>query len=230
MIQFNLLPDVKLEYLKAERLRKLVIAVSALVTLAALVVMLALLSVTILQRKHLSDLNKDIKSQSSQLEGQADLNKILTVQNQLGSLTDLHSAKPAASRLTDYMKQLTPSKAAISSLNIDFNQHTLNITGTADSLATVNQYIDTLKFTTYKADDGTSQNAFSSVVLASFGLTTHEADYNITFSYDPTIFEITKSVTLTVPNIVTTRSETEQPSDLFKLPVDNPASSTNKGQ
>lgn len=219
--QFNLLPDVKLQYLKAESTRRLVTTLSVLITIVAVALLIVLFAVTTLQRKHLSDLDRDIKTASAKLEGQPDLNKILTVQNQLGSLTDLHDAKPAASRLTTYLSQITPLKASISNLNVDFTQNQMTITGTANSLATVNQYVDTLKFTTYKtADSDGSTNAFSDVVLGSFGLTQHEADYTITLTYDPVIFDITQDVTLTVPNKVTTRSEVEQPTDLFKLPVD----------
>ena len=226
MIQFNLLPDVKLEYLKAERTRKLVVSVSVLVTIVAIALLVLLLSVTILQKKHLNDLSRDIKSEKSKIEGQSDLNKILTVQNQLNSLTGLHKTKPAASRLTAFLTQITPAKASISNYNVDFNVHNMTIAGTADALATINQYVDTLKFTTYTAGDTTPTSAFSDVVLTSFGLTQHEADYTITLNYDPKIFDITEDVKLTVPNKVTTRSELEQPTDLFKLPVDKPTGST----
>jgi Tfp pilus assembly protein PilN len=225
MIQFNLLPDVKLEYIRAERVRRLVITISVLVTIAAIILLLLLLSVNALQKKHLSDLNRDIKAASSKIVKQTDLNKILTVQNQLKSLSGLHAAKPAASRLNDYLSQVTPNQASINNLTVDFTQHQVTITGTADSLATVNQYVDTLKFTTYtvKGEDG-SQNAFSDVVLSSFGLTKDEADYTITLTYNPDIFDITKDVSLTVPpHKITTRSEVEQPADLFKLPIDTPA-------
>lgn len=227
MVQLNLLPDVKLQYLKAQRQRRLIISISTLVTLVAVALMVILLAVTILQRKHITDLNNDIKTQSKSISGRENINKILTVQNQLASLTNLHATKPAASRLADYLGQVTPDQASINNLNIDFNQHQITITGTADSLATINQYVDTLKFTTYsvKGNDG-SQNAFSSVVLSSFGLTQHEADYTITLNYDPTIFTITDDVTLTVPNKITTRSEVEQPTDLFKLPIDKPDTKT----
>lgn len=226
MIQFNLLPDVKLEYLRAERTKRLVIGVSALVTIAALALLVGLLSVTALQRKHLSDLNKDIKAESTKIQGQSDLNKILTVQNQLKALTDLHGAKPAASRLSTYLSQITPTNADINNLSTDFTQHTMTITGTADALATVNQYVDTLKFTTYSTKDSDSTNAFPSVVLSSFGLSQHEVNYTISLSYDPPIFDITQEVKLTVPKQVTTRSEIDRPTDLFKLPIDTPTGTT----
>jgi len=229
MIQFNLLPDVKLEYLRAERTRKLVISIASLVTVAAIAVLLLLVSVTVLQRKHLSDLNKDIKNESAKIEGQTDLSKILTVQNQLGALTTLHNTKPSVNRLADFLGQITPTQAAINNLSVDFGQYTMTITGTADTLATVNQYVDTLKFTTFTVGNSDSKNAFSSVVLTSFGLTQHEADYTINLNYDQTIFDITQNVKLIVPNKVTTRSEVEQPTDLFKLPIDKATTNTSTG-
>lgn len=224
MIEINLLPDVKLEYLRAARSRRLVMAISTLVTLAAIGLLVLLFGVTLLQQKHLNDLNKDIKSESSKIEGHSDLNKILTVQNQLESLTSLHAAKPAVSRLSTYLGQITPDKANISSLGVDFGQHTMTITGTADLLATVNQYVDTLKFTSYTSTSSSKgKPAFSSVVLSSFAAGAKEVDYTITLSYDPAIFDITQGINLTVPKEVTTRSEVDKPSDLFELAPVTPA-------
>ncbi|HET7320728.1 MAG TPA: PilN domain-containing protein [Candidatus Saccharimonadales bacterium] len=220
MIQFNLLPDVKLQYLKAERLRRVVISLSVLVTVASLALLLLLLSITGLQKKHLADLTSDIKKDSSTLEKQPDLNKILTVQNQLSSLTGLHNSKPAVSRLFGYLSQVVPTQVNANNLTIDFAQHTLTITGTTDSLSSVNKFVDTLKFTTYsvKGVDG-SKPAFSNVVLTSFGTTKTQATYTVTLGYDQAIFDITQDVSLSVPNIVTTRSELDKPNDLFALPA-----------
>jgi Tfp pilus assembly protein PilN len=231
MIELNLLPDVKLEYINAQRTRRLIISISLLVTAVAVVILLLLLSVDGLQKKHLSDLNHDITSEDSKLQNEPQINKILTVQNQLESLTTLHNGKPAVSRLFDYLNEVTPSQVSITNFTANFTQQTMTITGTADSLSTVNQYIDTLKFTNYTTDSNkTPSPAFSDVVLSSFGLTTDTstatgppASYTITLSYDQTIFDITQGVKLSVPSLTTTRSTLDQPTDLFK---DAPASSS----
>lgn len=223
MLQFNLLPDIKVAYLKAERTRRLVLSVSVIVSVVALVLLLALVSTNFLQKKHLNDLNADIARDSKSLQNQPNLDKILTVQNQLQSLTDLHNAKPAASRLFDYLTQITPAQADINSMSIDFGQHTVSVTGTADALSTVNKYVDTIKFTTYTTDDDKSNKAqpFSDVVLSSFSLTNGKVSYTITFAYDETIFDITANPKLTVPKLITTRSELEKPNALFNnAPVD----------
>jgi uncharacterized membrane protein len=224
MIQLNLLPDIKLQYIKAERTRRLVLSVSFLVAAVAVVILLLLLSVEGLQKKHLSDLNKDIKSESHQLQHEPQIDKMLTVQNQLSSLTALHAQKPAAAQLLGYLNQVTPTDIAITDFSIDFTKETASITGTSNNLASVNQYVDTLKYTTYTADGSTTtQNAFSNVVLTSFGLNTdtqnpeQAATYTINLAYDQAIFDITKNVKLAVPTLTTTRLTTTNPaSDLFQ--------------
>lgn len=219
IIQFNLLPDIKQQYLKAQRQKHMVTFIATLATLAAVgVFVVLLLVVQVWQKKSISDLNGDIKKYSNQLSSTNDFNKILTVQNQLTSMSALHDKKAVASRMFEYTTQLTPSAATISKLSLDFDQSTISISGSADSLATVNTYVDTLKFTKFTTNGDTQQsgNAFSAVVLSSFGRTATDTTYTITAKFDPVIFSEAQSATLTVPKITTTRSATEQPSDLFK--------------
>lgn len=217
MIQFNLLPDIKQEYLKAERQKHMVLFISTISAIACISLFVVLiLVVDVWQKKSISDLNGDIKSYSSQLTGTKDLNKILTVQNQLNSLTALHDQKAVATRLPGYITQITPSAASISKLDVDFTQNTVSITGSADTLGTVNTYIDTLKFTTYKVSgQSSSSDAFSNVVLSAFARTSSGATYTITASFAPQIFSEAGDVTLTVPQKTTTRSTIDQPTDLF---------------
>lgn len=231
MIQLNLLPDVKLEYIKAQRQRRLVLSISALASVFAIVLLGVLLTISGLQRKHLSDVSRDIASESSQLRAKPDINKILTVQNHLESLTALHAAKPAASNLFDYLNQVTPAKVGITSFSIDFTQQTATITGTADALSSVNKYVDTLKYTKYTTDSGSDgQTAFSNVVLTSFQVdgsskdAGQSASYTITVAYDKTIFDITQKIKLAVPNLTTTRTESGQSTDLFRSPTNTPSS------
>jgi len=223
MIQLNLLPEVKLLYLKAQRQRRLVMSLSIITAGSAIGLLLLLLSINGLQKKHMSDLTKDIKRANSQLAGKTDINKILTVQNQLGSLTPLHDQKPAAARVFDYLNETTPASVSITTFILDFTQNTATITGTSDTLSNVNKYVDTLKFVTFTTEDKDKpQPAFGDVVLSSFGLNTGAGDvsqaasFTITLTYDKTIFDITEKVDLTVPSTTTTRSQVNQPSDLFK--------------
>lgn len=218
MIQFNLLPDIKIQYLKARRQKRLFMTVSAVVIVATLVIMAILIGFVFgVQKKSISDLNKDIDTKGDQLTSTQDLDKILTVQNQLKSLTGLHDNKAVASRLFGYVSQVTPSDAAVARLDVNFVENTMTISGSATSLEVVNVFADTLKFTQFAtAGNSTPRAAFSAVVLTNFGRDEKVATYTLTSKFDPAIFSQREEVTLTVPNIVTTRSEVAQPSALFQ--------------
>lgn len=219
MIQFNLLPDIKQQYLKAQRQKHLVVFISTIASAVSIGIFVILfLVVQVWQRQSINDLNSDIKTYSNELKNTEDLDKILTVQNQLKSLPGLHDEKAVSSRTFGYITQLTPQSASISKLELNFDENKLTISGSADALSTVNAYVDTLKFTKYTTNDDQPQtnSAFSSVVLSAFGRTATETTYTITATFDPVIFSQQQEVTLTVPKITSTRSVTEQPSDLFK--------------
>ena len=86
--------------------------------------------------------------------------------------------------------------------------------GSTDTLESINKFVDTLKFTTFKADDSeTAKQVFTSVVLTSFSRDKAGASYSVNFSYDPVIFKSDHKVSdMTVPqNKITTRSELGRP-------------------
>ncbi len=223
MIQFNLLPDVKLEYIRAERMKRMVMTIAILIATAAVVISIGLyVLVNVVQKGHLANLDKDIKRDSAKLKSTPNLDKILTVQNQLVSLPTLHQKKPNSSRFIGYLAQLTPAEAHVSQTNLDFSTNTVTLDGTAKSLEIVNKFVDTLKFTKYTAGDGTEQKpAFSAVVMTSFGVDEKGATYQLSFTFDPLVFDNTKTVTLVTPKIVSTRSATEKPTDLFQPSTQN---------
>ena len=220
MIQFNLLPEVKLEYIKARRTKHLVMLVSLVATGATVgIVVVLFLGVNVVQKRHLGNLSSDIQSKSNQLKNEEDIDKILTVQNQLNNLDALHDSKPASERLGTYLAQVTPNEVSISELSVDFTTNAITFDGTADSLKSVNEFIDTLKFTTYDSN-GETKNTFNTVVLASFDRTDGSGDdpatYQVTVLFDPVIFDIKQDIKLSVPNKITTRSVTERPEPLFQ--------------
>lgn len=237
MIQFNLLPDIKLEYIKSRRTKHMIILVSVLVSGAAIFVLALLFTVVVVvQKKHLNDLNHDVTRLTQDLKNKPDLSKILTVQNQLVNLPGLHAKKPVATRLFGYMTQVTPAQISIEKLDVGFDDSTMTISGATDSLNSVNVFIDTLKFTDYtivsdstNTSDTNSTNtisptnsikAFSAVVLSAFSRDDQVqgggVSYTITLKFDPTIFDSKNNIDLIVPSQITTRSETEKPTNLFQ--------------
>lgn len=212
MIQFNLLPDVKVAYIKAKKAKRMVVVVAGLSVAISLTLLILMVSATVFQKQHIKDLNKDIKSYESTLTDTKDLAKILTIQNQLNSLPALYAQRPVTSRLYNYVQATTPKEISIMKIDLKFETKALNITGTASSLEMVNRYVDTLKFTTYMTTDSKDKvNAFSQVVLTSFNRDSKTATFTIDFLFDANIFDGSKTVTLDVPKTITTRSETELP-------------------
>ena len=212
MIQFNLLPDVKVAYIKAKKAKRVVAVVAGLAVVVSVVLVSIMFSAVSLQKKHIKDLNADIKKYEATLTGTKDLAKILTIQNQLNSLPALYAQRPVTSRLYSYVQATTPKEVSISKLDLIFDGSTMSVEGTADSLESVNRYVDTLKFTTYSVAGSTDKiNAFSTVVLNSFNRDTKTATYKVEFTFDPIIFDGSKKVTLNVPKTTTTRSQTELP-------------------
>ncbi len=224
MIQFNLLPDVKQQYIKAARMKRTAIVVAFLVTASSLFIFVMLfMSVHVFQKNNIDDLSDEINVKTEELKSKPDLDKVLTIQNQLNSLSDLHAQKPVTSRLFTYMAQVTPAQVSIGKLEVDYATKTMTLTGNADTLSTVNKFVDTLKFTTYSdsatantAEAPAAQKPFPSVVLSSFSRTEKEATYSILITFDPLIFNSNNNVVFTVPKQISTRSETEKPVDLFK--------------
>jgi len=203
VVQFNLLPDVKQEFIKARRTKRMVTLIAVAASGAAVfVLLLMIVTVDVVQKKSIHDLNSDISKYSKQLKAVPDLNKVLTVQNQLNTLTSLHDQKVVTSRLFGYVAQVTPAQASISKLSVDYTANTMNITGEAPTLDVVNSFTDTLKNTTYTLDKSGkgSTSAFSKIVLSSFGRDSKSATYTISLEFDPIIFNSADDVTLVVPN------------------------------
>jgi len=220
MVEFNLLPDIKLEYLKTKRLEHLVTVISTVVGCLAVAVFVFLFVYTnVYQKVKLDNLNTQIGNYSASLKSNSSLDQILTVQNQLETLPSLEAQAPTTSRLFGYIAQVTPINATISSLNVNYSTNSIVISGNADSLATVNTYIDTLKYSTF--DDTTTgvknQPAFNTIVLSSFNYTNNasssgqSAQYSITCNFAPVLFKSTDKISLIVPNEITTQSILNQP-------------------
>lgn len=219
MIQINLLPDIKAAYVNAQRTKRFVVGISVISIVASFTFVGLLAGVSFgAQRIQLNSAQKAIEENMSKLDETKDLDKILTIQNQLLELTALHDSKPVVSRLFAYLQQTTPLDVQIESFTISYEDSKITATGSAKSLEQVNKYVDTLKFTEYSLgpEDTGAARAFSSVVLTSFSAADEKASYSIDMTYDEALFNSANTaIVLKVPSITTTRSQTQLPGALF---------------
>lgn len=195
MIQFNLLPDVKKEYVKAKRMKRMIMSTAVLASAGAIgVTVLMFMFVHVAQKKNISDLGKDIQKVTSEIKATPNLDSILTVQNQLSLLPQLHESKPETSRLFDYLSFVSPKEVRISAVEVDTKLASMSVSGSTDSIATVNKLVDNIKAVQYSvAGSSDSLPTFSNVVTQVTG-SNQSAEFRITMAYDPAIYENTHEV------------------------------------
>lgn len=222
MIQVNLLPDVKLEYLKAQRNKNLVLGLATIVTAALLAVTILLaLHVYVNQAIHTAGLQADIDSLSKEYTEITGLDEILTIDGQLRALPGLHEGKPAVSRLPELLVIVVPKDIELAEIVANFDENILRIDGQGKSTKTVNTFADILKNTFYAtADSEIPLNAFSGVTF-DIGI---KGDEGVTFeaemSFDPEIFNEIHNVDFTIPSTVSTQSKIRTDSStLFDTPT-----------
>lgn len=148
MIEINLVPDVKQELIKANRVRTVVISGAVLVGLSAVGIVILMAMYLFLGQTVRSNLaDGTIKEKSQELASIDDLDHTLTVQNQLSKLTELHNNKNITSRFFDLLVAINPAppnQVTFSLAKVDSDEKTIRLEGQA-----VNGYIaaDVLKKT-----------------------------------------------------------------------------------
>lgn len=133
MIEINLIPDVKLELIKAQRARAAVISFSVIssIVVVGIVVLLAAY-VFGGQALRNSAADSEIEKKGQEFMEIEDLSEILTLQNQLRVISDLQDEKKMNSRVFDMLSSVippSPNEARISQLNIDSETSTIRLEG-----------------------------------------------------------------------------------------------------
>ncbi len=134
MIQINLIPDVKREFIRAQQLRRMAITVSIMVGAAAVAVVLLLAGVLGGQQIRINLAKGDIDKRYKQLKAVDNVDNILTLQNQLSKVTSLNDKKTMDSRLFDILAAINPvapNNVTYSTIKLDPSTSTLMIEGSA---------------------------------------------------------------------------------------------------
>lgn len=135
MIELNLVPDVKQELIKAQRIRTAVISVTILVGIASvgIVVLLAVYLFGV-QTVRNSFADSSIKAKTEELQKVNDISNTLTIQNQLSKLSVMHNQKHMTSRMFDVLTAINPpapNTIVMSSVKVDTDTKTITIDGQA---------------------------------------------------------------------------------------------------
>lgn len=230
MIRLNLLPDIKRDFLKAKRDQARVVSFSILAVLVAAGVTVALaVWVYGIQQGWSNLLTQNIKDNVAEVQKITDIDKYVTVQNQLANLSNLHDGKNDFSRLMTILPILnpkSPNNIKLSSINLEDEQHTITMEGqTADftGLVTFRDILENAQVE-YRASASEAKTVkdklFSDVKIIDQGMSkttsgSSVVGFKIVVTYNLAAFKnSSKDVTVTVPKLDTTPSKQGSP-DLF---------------
>lgn len=160
MIEINLIPDIKQQLIRAQRIRATVISISIVVGIIAIAVVALLASYAYgVQNVRGGILDSDITKKSTELSNVSDLTKTLTLQNQLTLISKVHDEKKIVSRIYDVLAKIippSPNSIQMSTMTVDTESQQIQLEGQAvNSYAAVEVFKKTIDATriTYKVDD-----------------------------------------------------------------------------
>ena len=224
MIQLNLLPDIKKEFINAQKTRAVVMSSSIMVTIVAVgLAVLMFVYVTFLQQLQITLATNDIKDKEKQLSSVQDLSKYLTVQNQLLALPELHASKGIYSRLLAFLPVLNPNapnNVALTKLQLVALDKQVNFTGSTASFESLNVFVDTLRNAEVSYKDASSEQQkskmFESIMVQNSNIDKLNGKSSVSFTViaqyvEPAFDAHNTEVTASVPNIKTSQSVTESP-------------------
>lgn len=230
MIRLNLLPDIKREYIRARRIEARVITLATLASIGAVAGIVALgLWVYGAQTLQKNLLNSSIEKRMSELKSKKDINKYVTVQNQLTHIDSLHGNKVIISRVFDVLSKLNPkapNNITISDLTVDTTNTIMSFEGQVGTYTALETFRDTLKNAElqYQVEGESGSNTeklFSDVLIVSQAIGKDQAtqkdyvSFKISAKYSTRVFAVNvNSFQVIVPNIETTQSKQDAP-DVF---------------
>ena len=203
MIEINLIPDVKLELLKARRQQRNIISMSIFVSIVAGgVVALLIFYVFVVQNVALGLSQRSIDSEFKKLSSVEDLSKILTIQDQLGQVSSLHADNTVSSRLFNMLETVIPSGDNVvtySTLKLDTQANTVTIEAEAtNGYVALDVFKKTIAKTKFVYADENGDKKEVNIIAAplvsgdqSYGQNNNNQRvlrFTLTFEYSPEIF------------------------------------------
>ena len=243
MIEINLVPDVKQEFIHAKRVRAVVISSAILVGLASVgVVVLLAVYLFGVQTVRSALADGDIAQKSKQLANVQDLANVLTIQHQLTRLSELHDQKSIDSRFFSLLAAINPAapnQITFTVARIDSDIQTIHLEGQAangyNAAEVLKKTILSTKLS-YKDSSGTVQNADLTNDVTASELNYGEdssgkkvLNFTMEFTYDPSFFARTSQDAIIIrPNRqIVTDSYLRLPESLFSDSTTNSGGGSN---
>lgn len=234
MIQINLIPDIKQEMLRAQRMRNVTITFSIFAGIIAAGLVASLGLVLGAQAVTEGITANSIKSEYKKLADTKDINNALTIQNQLGAISTLSDNRSINSRLLDVLVAINPAApndVKLSKVTLDPTESKLTLEGSAfGGYPSTEVFRKTILNTTVNAqqgDDIIEAPLTEEVILqdTSYGQDSDGGKvvrFTVVFVYPKGLFDNTMSnVAISTPTARTdvTDSKTRVPDSMFTQPA-----------
>lgn len=134
--EVNLVPDVKLQMIKMQKMRNLVFFICIAVSIASVSTVAILGGIKGTQDLMISGQEDHINKLSDKVTTYKELPDFLTIQDQLKKLSEINKNRPVLSRVFPILKNLFPTGAdtiTMSELNVNLETSTLNFDGQANA-------------------------------------------------------------------------------------------------
>ncbi len=143
MYEINLVPDIKEQMIRAQKMRNFIFFICIAVSAVAVGVVLILLSIKGVQDINMTSQDARLNQMSATINSYNDLDELLVLQGQLNKIDEIGSKKKIFSRVFSIIGTLLPTngdRITISELTVDMGNNTFEINGQAD--AGESPYID----------------------------------------------------------------------------------------
>lgn len=134
--EINLVPEVKMQMIKSQKLRNLVLFICIMVSVVSTGVVLILFGIKSGQDIAMSNQDKRLAVMSAKLMGYDELEDLVTIQAQLARLSDIAENKTVLSRVFGALGAMTSQGddyVKLSELRVDLDAYTLRMEGQTDA-------------------------------------------------------------------------------------------------
>lgn len=134
--EINLVPDVKMKMIKAQKMRNLVLFICIVVAGGAIGVVLVLFGVKSGQDIAMSNQDRRLEQMSETLNSYSELNELVAIQGQLKGVDEITSRKTVLSRVFGALSVMLPTGGDVvklSELRVNLTTDVINMEGQADA-------------------------------------------------------------------------------------------------
>lgn len=134
--EINLVPEVKAQMIKAQKVRNLVLYICIVVSVVSVGAVLILFGVKSGQDIAMSNQDKKLAVMSAKLMGYEELGDLVTIQSQLEKLSEISANKTVLSRVFGALGVMLPAgedSVQLSELRIDLDNNLIRMEGQADA-------------------------------------------------------------------------------------------------